>query len=81
LEALGNNKPLIVVPNEDLMNNHQLQLAKALTATKYLLFSRVESLSDNIQDLISSLKSNPPPIYPKTESALFSNNVNKLVSQ
>lgn len=79
LEVFSLNKPLIVVPNEDLMNNHQIQLAKALSDSKFLLYSNVDSLQEKLTDLILSFEKTPLLIFPKTESDLFSTNVNKLV--
>jgi UDP-N-acetylglucosamine transferase subunit ALG13 len=63
------------------MNNHQTQLATALSASNYLVYSKVDALCDNAHELIESLKANPPLIYPKKESAKFSENVNKLINQ
>lgn len=38
LEALEKGKPLIVVINEKLMNNHQLELAKQLHKDGHVLY-------------------------------------------
>lgn len=38
LEVLGAGKPLLVVVNDKLMDNHQLELAKQLQADGHLLF-------------------------------------------
>jgi len=39
LEALHLQKPVIAVPNESLMDNHQVEVAKALSDEGYLLHS------------------------------------------
>lgn len=38
MEALGANKPLLVVVNDKLMDNHQLELAKQLEADSQLIY-------------------------------------------
>lgn len=38
LEVLGAGKPLLVVVNDKLMDNHQLELAKKLQADGHLLY-------------------------------------------
>ncbi|XP_031800936.1 UDP-N-acetylglucosamine transferase subunit ALG13 homolog [Sarcophilus harrisii] len=38
LEILGEGKPLVVVVNEKLMDNHQLELAKQLHEEGYLFY-------------------------------------------
>ena len=42
LTALRAGKPLLVVPNTDLMDNHQDQLASELEKGHYLMVSSVE---------------------------------------
>jgi len=34
--------PLIVVPNTDLLHNHQLELAKVLAEQKYVVHGKLE---------------------------------------
>lgn len=50
LEVLGENKPLIAVVNEDLMGNHQLELANALSKRNYLRFCTCKELESTLRD-------------------------------
>jgi len=43
LETLESRRPLIVVPNETLMNNHQTQLAETLAEKGYLFCAKLSS--------------------------------------
>lgn len=47
-ETLRAGKPLLVVVNEALMDNHQRELADDLAAQGYLLCARPETLIDTI---------------------------------
>lgn len=49
LEALRHVKRLVVVPNEDLMDNHQKELAGELEAQGYLIEGRVDNLPEAIK--------------------------------
>ncbi|KAF9500986.1 glycosyltransferase family 1 protein [Pleurotus eryngii] len=53
LDVLRRDKPLIVVPNPTLLDNHQQELAQALSEQSYLLQSSVDpsELSQSIRDL------------------------------
>jgi len=43
MEVLHANKPLVVVVNEDLMDNHQLELAQQLYNDGHVLYSTCRS--------------------------------------
>ncbi|KAJ7489837.1 glycosyltransferase family 1 protein [Mycena galericulata] len=48
LDVLRIGKPLIVVPNESLLHNHQAELATTLAASNHLRTSTIPDLADTI---------------------------------
>ncbi|EMC92435.1 glycosyltransferase family 1 protein [Baudoinia panamericana UAMH 10762] len=44
LDALRISVPLIVVPNADLLDNHQVELAEVLAEQDYVVYGKLESL-------------------------------------
>ncbi|XP_049684095.1 putative bifunctional UDP-N-acetylglucosamine transferase and deubiquitinase ALG13 [Accipiter gentilis] len=61
LETLEEGKPLIVVTNEKLMNNHQLELAKQLHRDGHVLYCNCSTLVETLQSMdLSTLKPYPP---------------------
>lgn len=49
LEALENNKPLVVVTNQLLMDNHQLELAQQLYKDKHLYYCTCDELLNTLE--------------------------------
>ncbi|GJQ14078.1 hypothetical protein GpartN1_g5869.t1 [Galdieria partita] len=66
LESLRAKKKLIIVVNKELMENHQLELAEALTRNGYALLASTESLVEAIKNLdFQKLKPLPEPnVFP-----------------
>lgn len=63
IEVLTAKKPLIVVVNEKLMNNHQTELAQQLFIDGYLLYCSTQTMAKVMDDLdgkISQLKPYEP---------------------
>ncbi|GBC10690.1 hypothetical protein RclHR1_09820009 [Rhizophagus clarus] len=73
LEILRLHKPLIVVVNENLMDNHQLELAIELQNKGYLVYS---SISNLLEILKSSTYENLTP-FPEPDKTLFANILDK----
>ncbi|ORX33863.1 glycosyltransferase family 28 C-terminal domain-domain-containing protein [Kockovaella imperatae] len=64
------SKPLLVVPNSSLMDNHQAQLADALGDQGYLISSTVEQLDSKLALLVKSIKQPLKP-FPALDKARF----------
>ncbi|KAI5307398.1 hypothetical protein KEM56_002405 [Ascosphaera pollenicola] len=61
LQVMRLGIPLIVVPNPDLMNNHQDELAHALSKEKYVIHGRLGYVSQAISSmLLSETKTDVP---------------------
>lgn len=54
MDVLNAKKPLIVVVNEELMHNHQLELAEQLSSDGYLLYTTLNMLSDTVKSFCDS---------------------------
>lgn len=54
IDVLSRRKPLLVVINDTLMNNHQVELAEQLYNEKYLLYSTTSNLEDNLRSFDTS---------------------------
>ncbi|XP_044259041.1 UDP-N-acetylglucosamine transferase subunit ALG13 homolog [Tribolium madens] len=75
LEVLKKQKPLIVVINEDLMDNHQTELAKQLANDGYLKWCTPNTLKDTLLER----KFLQFKVYPKPNSRLFSQYLDKCM--
>ncbi|CUE67548.1 glycosyltransferase family 28, putative [Bodo saltans] len=65
LEALAHGRSMVVVPNEKLMSNHQLQLARSLAEEKFLFLVMVRDLCEALPRLpVDDLIPFPPPNEP-----------------
>lgn len=42
--------PIIVVPNSELLDNHQVELAEALAEQEYVVHGRLENLPQALQE-------------------------------
>ena len=65
VEALRLRLPLLVVVNEALMDNHQLQLARALACRRYLWMAQVS----NILQVLDQLKTDRLTVQPAPAAA------------
>lgn len=69
LESLEANKPLLVVVNEDLMDNHQLELAEQLQIDSHLYYCTCDTIVSTL-NMVDFTLLNP---FPKADPSLFVN--------
>ncbi|XP_054887119.1 UDP-N-acetylglucosamine transferase subunit ALG13 homolog [Poeciliopsis prolifica] len=65
LEALGAGKPLLVVVNDKLMDNHQLELARQLAMDHHLLYCTCSTLTETLKNMDLSVLQPFTPGQPK----------------
>lgn len=49
LDALRISVPIIVVPNSELLDNHQVELAEALAEQEYVVHGRLDELASALE--------------------------------
>lgn len=74
LEVLHKRKPLIVVINDDLMDNHQIELAEELERNGFLYYSKCDNLHEALKKDFSALKP-----YPQPEKSVFGNYLDRCM--
>lgn len=74
LEALAHKKPLLVVVNEDLMDNHQLELAERLQVDGHLYYCTCDTLISTLNVVDFDLL-HP---FPKADPILFTNYLDNI---
>lgn len=67
LETLEAGKPLLVVVNEDLMDNHQLELAEQLQVDSHLYYCTCDTLENTLEVVDFSILTP----FPKPDATLF----------
>ena len=77
IEVLEAGKPLIVIVNDDLMDNHQVELAERLGEDGYLVYGTAASLVDAVTRLAET-ELRP---YPAPDTQIFSSFVDKIMGE
>ena len=77
LEVLQAGKPLLVIVNDDLMDNHQVELAQRLSEEQYLSYGSVSTLAESLRQFQTRRGDLRP--YPTPQPEIFSNFINKLM--
>lgn len=74
LDVLKCGKPLIIVINEDLMDNHQKELGEQLENDEYVYLCTCQTLIETLDKDLGALRK-----YPQPNKQLFSNYLNKCM--
>lgn len=83
LEVLRMNKRLMIVVNDDLMDNHQKELADQLAGDKFVLQTNVDNFDENLALLCdgdTKLEKFPPKDFSKFEE-IFNEALKKVSSR
>lgn len=75
LEVLQNEKPLIIVINEDLMDNHQMELAEELQERNYVYCCTCDTLKNVLKDKDLNALSK----YPKANTKSFADYLDRCI--
>ncbi|CAF3518200.1 unnamed protein product [Rotaria socialis] len=76
LQALEAHKPLLVVVNEKLMNNHQLEIANEMEQHGYLFHCTCSKLATTLKQFVNHTFKQ----YEKGDPLLFGQYLNKIMS-
>jgi UDP-N-acetylglucosamine transferase subunit ALG13 len=75
MEALDLDKHLVIVPNRDLMDDHQLELAEKLAGGNHAMLTSVDAFCNDLK-LLQKGMFEP---FPRRQQGVFASIVNKLV--
>lgn len=79
IEVLTSRKPLVVVVNNNLMHNHQTELAQQLFNDRYLLYCEPSTLAKTLTDIQSKVASLQPYEPGHNKMSEFVNHLNTLM--
>lgn len=79
IEVLTSKKPLIVVVNENLMNNHQTELAQQLFIDGYLLYCSTQTMAKVLNDLDAKIPQLKPYEPGHRNMLKFVNHLNTIM--
>lgn len=79
IEVLTSKKPLIVVVNEHLMDNHQTELAHQLFIDGYLLYCSTQSMAATLNDLSGKISQLKPYEAGQRNMMKFINHLNTVM--
>jgi beta-1,4-N-acetylglucosaminyltransferase len=73
--VLRQHKPLVIVINEDLMSNHQKELAQQLENDNYLFYCYSNTLRDKLNEIdLTQLRP-----FPEPNPSLFANFIDNIL--
>ena len=70
MESLRLQKPLVVVVNDELMDNHQIELARAMERGDYLAYA---AKAEQLVDVLTSKSLTGFKVYPERDTSAFAN--------
>lgn len=81
LEVLRMNRRLLLVVNENLMDNHQKELADELSKSRYVMNSTVDTLCQNLELICQADLAKFPPKNPSKFEEIFNEALKKVNSR